>query len=202
MSQQHADLQPQAGAQPGHLLPCKPRHQTNGTRAQRDERVDGVACQHAADHIGHSAHGKAGTGAEQQRCQQHRQAAQIEPHKAGGDAQHPAEHDAHCHQQGQHGERADGIFRVVHINCPPCKRNTGRAVCTNENALPVTNRTKEGVNPTTFTSGRDASRLACTQVHAAAGCRPCTAGTPSSTAQLPVDAALNAHGLTLLMALL
>ena len=66
----------------------------------------------------------------------------------------------------------------------------------------VTNRTKEGVNPTTFTSGRDASRLACTQVHAAAGCRPCTAGTPSSTAQLPVDAALNAHGLTLLMALL
>ena len=33
-------------------------------------------------------------------------------------------------------------------------------------------------------------------------CRPCTAGTPSSTAQLPVDAALNAHGLTLLMALL
>ena len=60
----------------------------------------------------------------------------------------------------------------------------------------------EGVNPTTFTSGRDASRLACTQVHAAAGCRPCTAGTPSSTAQLPVDAALNAHGLTLLMVLL
>ncbi|EFQ06243.1 hypothetical protein HMPREF9436_02271 [Faecalibacterium cf. prausnitzii KLE1255] len=58
------------------------------------------------------------------------------------------------------------------------------------------------MNPTTFTSGRDASRLACTQVHAAAGCRPCTAGTPSSTAQLPVDAALNAHGLTLLMVLL
>ena len=68
---------------------------------------------------------------------------------------------------------------------------------------PVTNRTKEGVNPTNFTSKRSrADGLACTQVHAAAGCRPCTAGTPSSTAQLPVDAALNAHGLTLLMVLL
>ena len=36
-----------------------------------------ISCQHAADHIGHSAHGKAGTGAEQQRCQQHRQAARC-----------------------------------------------------------------------------------------------------------------------------
>ena len=67
----------------------------------------------------------------------------------------------------------------------------------------MTNRTKEGVSSTNFTSGRRrADGLARTQVHAAAGCRPCTAGLPSSAAQLPVDAALNAHGLTLLMVLL
>ena len=66
---------------------------------------------------------------------------------------------------------------------------------------PVTNRTKEGVIQR-FTSRQGAPAHACTQVHAAAGCRPRTAGLPSSAAQLPVDAALNAHGLTLLILLL
>ena len=66
---------------------------------------------------------------------------------------------------------------------------------------PVTNRTKEGVIQR-FTSRQGAPAHACTQVHAAAGCRPRTAGLPSSAAQLPVDAALNARGLTLLILLL
>ena len=90
---------------------------------------------------------------------------------------------------------------VVHINCPPVFQELAGGQ--NETPSPVTNRTKEGVSSTNFTSERRrADSIARTQVHAAAGCRPCTAGLPSSAAQLPVDAALDAHGLTLLILLL
>ena len=120
MAQQHADAQPQAGAVVRQLLPGIARHQTNGTGTQRDERVDGITGQYAADDVGHRTHGKACPGPEQQCGQQHRQAAQVEPNKAGGDAQHPAEHDAHGHQQCQHDQCADGSSGwIVHINCPP-----------------------------------------------------------------------------------
>ena len=93
--------------------------QTDGTRAQGDQRVDGVARQHTADDIGHCAHRKACAGAEDHCRQQHRQTAQIEPDEAGGNAQYPAEHDAHGYQQSQHGQGTHRSFFVVHRSCPP-----------------------------------------------------------------------------------
>ena len=48
------------------------------------------------------------------------QTAQIEPDKAGGDAQHPGKDDAHGDEQGhrRQGAHRDPGF-VFHINCPP-----------------------------------------------------------------------------------
>ena len=119
MPQQHAGCQPQAGGKAAQLLPCKARHQTDGACTKGDERVDSVARQHTADDIGHGAHRKACAGAEHHRRQQHRQTAQIEPDEAGGDAEHPAEHDAHSHQQSQYGQGTRRGFFVIHSICPP-----------------------------------------------------------------------------------
>ena len=119
MPQQHAGCKPQICGKAAQLLPRKTRHQADGTRTQRNKRVDGVARQHTADDIGHCTHRKACAGAEHHRRQQYRQTAQIEPDEAGGDAEHTAEHDAHGYQQSQHGQGTHRSFFVVHRSCPP-----------------------------------------------------------------------------------
>ena len=55
----HAAPQPVAGAQMRKLLPAQAPYKADGSRAQRDERIDGIARQHAADDVGHHAHDKA-----------------------------------------------------------------------------------------------------------------------------------------------
>jgi hypothetical protein len=117
---QHTAPQPGAGAQMGKLPPAQAADQADGRRTQRDERIDGIASQHAADDVGHHAHDETRPRSKEDARQQHRQTAQIEPDKAGGDAQHPGKDDAHGDEQshrrqGAHGD--PGFF--FHINCPP-----------------------------------------------------------------------------------
>ena len=155
MAGKHADLGAQAQPQVGQGAPEKARRQADGACPQRDQRIDGVAGKGAADHIGHCTHGKALHRPEQHSGQQGGQAAQVEPDKAGGNAQHPGKHDAHGSEQGQHGELADGISGMVHINCPPLFREPRGGQC--KTPSPVTNRTKEGVIQR-FTSRRGRRR--------------------------------------------
>ena len=82
-------------------------HQTHRTGSQRDERVDGIAGQGAADQISHRSHGEAARRAEPDRRQVGGQRAQIEPQKAGGNGQHAGKDDAHSRQKGQHRQGTD-----------------------------------------------------------------------------------------------
>ena len=114
MARQNADLQPQAQA---HLMqrPVQQTgHQTHRTGSQRDERVDGIAGQGAADHVGQCAHDKTARRAEPDCCQVGGQSAQVEPQESGGHREHAGKDDAHGREQGQHRQGTNGQFGMIH----------------------------------------------------------------------------------------
>ena len=154
----------------GKLLPAQAADQADGRRTQRDERIDGIARQHAADDVGHHAHDETRPRSKEDARQQHRQTAQMTG-QSRWRCSAPGKRRCSCNEQGHRRQGAHGDLRmVVHINCPPVFQELRGEQ--KETPSPVTNRTKEGVSSTNFTSGRRrADGLARTQVHAAAGCR-------------------------------